>query len=390
MHDPDAPAPERRLRVLQIGTEWFTARTFGGVERVYSGLFASLPGAGIDALGVVAAPDDVAVLTDNRVRSFAPAGASLPARLRGVRRTVARLLREEPVAVVACHFALYGLPVLDRLGDRPLAMHFHGPWADESARDGQRRAAVAAKRLVERAVYRRAQRVIVLSRAFAALAVRDYGIAEDRVRVVGGSVDLPRFAVAQTRAQARDALGWPDDRPILFTARRLFGRMGLHQLVEAMALVRRDVPEVLLHVAGRGPLLPALQQQVQALGLEGNVRFLGFVPEADLPLAYRAADINVMPSEALEGFGLSAAEGLAAGTPSMVTPVGGLPEVVSGLSPALVFRSGGAHDLADGLASALQGRIPLPDSEACRAHAAACFSPSACAERIAAAYREIA
>jgi glycosyltransferase involved in cell wall biosynthesis len=106
-------------------------------------------------------------------------------------------------------------------------------------------------------------------------------------------------------------------------------------------------------------------------------------------MAYRAANINVLPTDMLEGFGLSAAEALAAGTPSMVTPVGGLPEVVSGLSSDLIFRSGSSEDLADGLIAALHGGIRLPDSKACRSYAATRFDPLLSARHIADVYREV-
>ena len=76
-----------------------------------------------------------------------------------------------------------------------------------------------------------------------------------------------------------------------------------------------------------------------------------------LPLAYRAADLTVVPTVALEGFGLIAVESLAAGTPVLVTPVGGLPEVVAALSPALVLAATGSAPLADAVIRADQSLL---------------------------------
>ncbi len=53
-----------------------------------------------------------------------------------------------------------------------------------------------------------------------------------------------------------------------------------------------------------------------------HVRLLGFVSDADLPLAYRAADLSIVPSQALEEFGVITLESLAAGMPVLVTLVG--------------------------------------------------------------------
>jgi glycosyltransferase involved in cell wall biosynthesis len=91
---------------------------------------------------------------------------------------------------------------------------------------------------------------------------------------------------------------------------------------------------------------------------------------------------------ALEGFGLITVESLASGTPVLVTPVGGLPEAVAGLSQDLVLPSTGADAIADGLSKALDGAIRLPDSDACRAYARANFDSPVIAARVASVYHE--
>jgi glycosyltransferase involved in cell wall biosynthesis len=128
---------------------------------------------------------------------------------------------------------------------------------------------------------------------------------------------------------------------------------------------------------------------VEQRGLQNHVRFLGFVADEMLPHLYRAADLSVVPTRALEGFGLVAAESIAAGTPALVTPIGGLPEVVSGLSPNLIFASPEALDLAEGTVQALLGRVAMPSDIACRAYVQANFTSALMAERTAAVYREL-
>jgi len=68
-----------------------------------------------------------------------------------------------------------------------------------------------------------------------------------------------------------------------------------------------------------------------------------------------------------------AAESLAAGTPVLVTPVGGLPEAVRALCPQLVLAGAGRRDLAQGIADAVTGALRLPSSEQCRAYAQSRF-----------------
>jgi glycogen synthase len=107
-----------------------------------------------------------------------------------------------------------------------------------------------------------------------------------------------------------------------------------------------------------------------------------------LPMAYRAANLTVVPSVAFEGFGLTVVESLAAGTPALVTPVGGLPEVVRDLSPGLVLPAIGTSPLSEGLVTALTRESSLPDAEACRAYALARYDWSVIAGRVRGVYAE--
>jgi glycogen synthase len=377
------------LHALQIGMFWEQAGTAGGLDRAYKDILQGLPSAGICVTGIVLGPRAIISFNGGTVHGSAPPDASLHARLLGIRRAVQELKREKKFDLVATHFALYTVAALDQLRDYPLVVHFHGPWSGESAAEGESRLSVGVKRQIEALVYRRAKRVIVLSRAFGDLVSREFNVAQEVVQVVPGQIDVERFRRTETREEARSILGLPMDRPIVLTLRRLVRRMGIDRLIAAMAEVRRIVPEALLCIGGSGNRQPHLQRQAREAGLSGHVRFLGFVPEDELPILYRAADINIVPTVALEGFGLTAAEALAAGTPTLVTPVGGLPEVVAPLSSDLVFRSAASADMAAAITAALRGEIRLPDEVACRTYANERFSPAVALARIADVYREI-
>ncbi len=372
--------------MLQTGLHWLGTGS-GGLDRVFFDMAQALPAFGIEVSGLVVSPDDAAAQTTGRIQTFAPPSAGLFVRLAGARSRIGALVSQQAIDLVAPHFALHVAGALDRIAGLPMVMHFHGPWADEAALDGAGRVSSTVKRWVETRVYRRATRVIVLSCAFADIAIEQYGVRADRVCIVPGAIDLSRFDHGCRREVARQRLGWPLDRPIVLSVRRLAPRMGLDRLIAAMPAVVRAVPEALLFIAGRGGQEAALRRQVSEAGLDGHVSFLGFVPEQDLAMAYTAADLHVVPSIALEGFGLSAAEALAAGTPSLVTPVGGLPDVVSGLSADLVLPSSQTAAIADGIVAALRGASPLPSQEACRLYAAQHFDIARAASQVAAIYR---
>lgn len=335
---------------------------------MYFELLRHLPQSEVAVRGLVAGSSRITRESGQQIRAFALPDARLLVRWRALRRELRRILAEQQPDLVASHFAFYTFPALDLIRSYPLVLHFHGPWALEAQAEAERGLTVGIKTALERTVYRRGTCLITLSHAFRKVLHRHYGVPEDRIRVVPGGVEVRRFATALTRREAREQLGWPQDRPTLVTVRRLTRRMGLESLIGAIKEVRERVPEILLLIGGKGRLSRELSARVLSLGLEKNVRFLGFVSDEQLPLAYRAADLTVVPTVTLEGFGLIAVESLAAGTPVIVTPVGGLPEVVRDLSPALILPGTGVRSLAEGIGAALTGELSLPSARTCEGY----------------------
>ena len=355
------------LTTLQSGMGWFPQQA-GGLNRMYHNLVRTLPALGVRVHGLVAGTGSVSELAGGTVTPFASPDAPLMSRWWAARREAKRVLRDVEPALVASHFALYSASWLDLIGDRPFVVHFHGPWAAEGAVEKAPSPVTRLKHYIERRVYARADRLIVLSDAFGQILQNAYDIPGDRIVRIPGGVDAAAFAPNASPMEARIRLDWPLNRPIVLAVRRLAPRMGLETLIDAMADVRRDVPDVLLLVAGTGPLDSSLIHRIRERGLAQHVRLLGFIPDADLPYAYRAATLSVVPTVALEGFGLITIESLAAGTPVLVTPVGGLPEVVAPLSDELVCTGTNRHDLADGLRRALLVPEVLPRTDACQSY----------------------
>jgi glycosyltransferase involved in cell wall biosynthesis len=362
-----------QIRTLQIGNDWFGERQ-GGLNRFYSELLRHLPETGVNVRGMVAGSNSVERDTAGVVTGFSSPKEPLIRRLLAARKTGTTLLAEQNTNLIAVHFALYAIPLLGHLRKVPTVVHFHGPWSAESGVEGHSSLSSRVQKSMEQLVYSRGQRLIVLSQAFQKILVERYGIPEDRVRLVPGGIDSARFNDRLTRQEARIRLGWPTDRPIVLAVRRQMKRMGLENLVDAARQVVQKVPEVLILLAGSGPLSSELQQRIAAHGLQDHVKLIGRVDDADLPTAYRAADMSVVPSQALEGFGMITLESLASGTPVLVTPVGGLPEVITPFAPECVFSSTETEVIAELLIDFLLGKRTLPSSERCRSYATDKFS----------------
>jgi glycosyltransferase involved in cell wall biosynthesis len=280
-------------------------------------------------------------------------------------------------AVLDRHFSLYGRPAIDHRGRRhPLVVHFHGPWAEESLAAGASAPAARAKYWLERLRYHGADRFVVLSTGFRDLLVQRYRVPTDRVRVIPPGVDLDRFRLA---AQ-------PAPTPTVLCVRRLERRMGIHVLLRAWPAVVDAHPGARLVVVGTGSAEAELRAQAATAGLTGSVSFTGRAGDAELSRLYEQAALTVVPTVALEGFGLIALESLAAGRAPVVTDCGGLPDSVRELDPSLIVPAGDADALAGRLVRGLDGH--RPDPAACRAHAES-FSWAVAATRHLGLYREL-
>ena len=351
-------------KTLQIGLEWFPERR-GGLNRVYYDCVRYLPPAGIEICGLVAGSSNVELDSNGLVKTFGSAKISLVQRCIKLRQSVARLLAENDCDLIVSHFALYTFPAIDLFAERPLVTHFHGPWALESGVESDKNLAIKVKKWMEKSVYKRSQKFIVLSQAFRDILHQEYQVPLEQIYIVPGGVDLNRFDIKVSPVNARNQLNWHPDRPTIFCIRRLAKRMGLENLITAMAEVCKVYPDVLLYIAGKGELAATLQTQITDLGLDDNVKLLGYVSDEDLPVCYRAANFSVVPTVALEGFGLIVIESLAAGTPVLGTPIGGIPEILRPFSEDLVFAGIETQQLAQGIIEALSGDRILPSSKAC-------------------------
>ncbi len=376
------------MKTLQLGTSWFLEEA-GGLARVYYGCINYLPLVGVEVSGLVAGSDRVKQSSAGKVETFASADSSTWQRSLSLRKAVNRTLASSHYDLVATHFALYSLPALDILGDLPLVMHFHGPWALESKAEGGGRLSTCVKLAIEKLVYKRANGFIVLSEAFRQVLHKTYNVPLEKIFIVSGGIDTKEFDVNLSISQAREKLGLPQDRQIILCVRRLVQRMGLENLISAIALVKRQHPDVLLLIAGKGAIAGALRSQIQELQLENHVQLLGFVPDHDLPMAYRAAELSIVPTISLEGFGLIVIESLAAGTPVLGTPIGGIPEILQPFESDLILEGSTTEQVAKGLIEALSGQRKMPTSEACQTYVRQNYDWNVIARQIKSVYQEV-
>jgi len=205
---------------------------------------------------------------------------------------------------------------------------------------------------LERHAVSRAAALIVLSEFSRDVLVSRHPDAAPKIhRVEGGVADVFFGTPDEPRETVRHRYGLAQDGALLVTVRRLEPRMGVDELVRAVA--RLESTDFVLVVAGDGMERERLGRLTEELGVAGRVRFAGRLPESDLRSLYAAADLFVLPTVAYEGFGMSTVESLASGTPVLGTAVGATPEILTALDPALVVESADPDRLAAGIEGAL-------------------------------------
>jgi glycosyltransferase involved in cell wall biosynthesis/SAM-dependent methyltransferase len=324
-----------------------------------------------------------------RVRQFAVSrrsiGRFITSSILGARRTTADELARQPADVLHLHQPLAGYGALaSRAGRRlPGLYSFYSPapleYRSRRGMTGRHRAGLAGATgtamlwAFERACLRRVALVHVLSDFAATQVWKLYAVPQERIVKIPGAAATELFQPAADRGAVRRALGITPDRPLLLTVRNLESRMGLDNLLRAMSIVKSQRLDAMLLIGGAGSLRKVLEAQSRELGLADHVTFLGFVPDAELPRYYQAADVFVLPTRELEGFGLVTVEALACGTPVLGTPIGATPEILGPLCASLVFDGTSAEALAEGLGRFLADKTRDPESyerlrSACRAH----------------------
>jgi glycosyltransferase involved in cell wall biosynthesis len=292
--------------------------------------------------------------------------------LRNTMRIYERINAESPVDVLSIHESQLGYSLARSPVGRAVCQvpTFHAPvflefrlntaWRINSEPSAIKRLGLRAteppleywQRRFEGGVLRAADGIVVLSQYTRSHIENHFpSVDTDRVRIIPSGVDVERFRPAPDRRAVRERLGLDPDAIHLLTVRNLSPRMGLENLVRAMpAVLERagtDGLRLSLTICGDGALRSTLESLARELGVAEAVRFAGRVSDDDLVAHYQAADLFVLPTEAMEGFGISTVEALAANLPVVGTPAGATPEILSNIDERLLTRDTSHVAIAD-------------------------------------------
>jgi glycosyltransferase involved in cell wall biosynthesis len=178
-----------------------------------------------------------------------------------------------------------------------------------------------------RAEMARAEAVVTVSEYNRGYLSRQFAsTANGKVRCIYNGLDLHQFTV--DRSRPLDA-----GPPLILSVGRLIEKKGLGDVLAAAEILRRRGRSFRVEMIGAGPLRPALEAQVQRLGLQDRVAFLGAQPQEAVHLAYQRATIFALPCVVTaegdrDGIPTVLLEAMASGVPVVATSVSGIPEVI--------------------------------------------------------------
>lgn len=277
--------------------------------------------------------------------------ALVPFFLLGEVLAASKAIREHKPDVIHAHWMIpQGIAALVARcaagrGETPLVCTSHG--ADLFALRGGMAARLKAW------VLRSAAVVTVVSAVMKVQALRLHA-EPDKVRVMPMGVDARERFVPDARVARASG-------EVLFVG-RLVAKKGVAQLLQAFALVKRDVQGARLTVIGAGPLRAELEAMASTLGILAEVAFAGAIANAELVDHYRRAAVLVVPSVVArdgdqEGLGLVIAEALACGCPVVASDLPAIADLIQDGATGLLAREGDPQDLAEKILSVLRNPV---------------------------------
>jgi glycosyltransferase involved in cell wall biosynthesis len=320
-----------KIRVLHV----IDHLGYGGAPFVVKGIVERMPADRIESIVCALRPNPKSLPIEAQVitlkgRKYSPAAIW----------SIANICKNHQIDILHAHLqkAVIASLLATYLCPSRLILHEHGPIF--------RRGAGCLYRRLIRLLGSRADVIIANSEAAKSAVQRTVRAAEVPIAVVPNFVDLQQFDPDRyDRASVKESLGLDPNKCVIGFVGRLDRAKGADLLVKAAAILRSQEDSYRFLVVGDGPERECLEDHVQKLRLDRIVILTGL--RENTAAIMRAFDVGVVPSRR-EAFGIAALEMMRMKVPVIVSPVGGLPELVrdgetgvvlSQLSPEAIAQS---------------------------------------------------
>ena len=180
---------------------------------------------------------------------------------------------------------------------------------------------------------------------------RLFGLPYDKINVIPNGVNLQLFSNVNVDYDFRRQYAMDNEKIILYVGRLVYEK-GIQNLIAAMPKILDRYHDSKLIICGRGGMIDDLREQVKYLGIDNKVYFAGYCDSKKMQKMYKCADVAVFPST-YEPFGIVAIESMLSGTPTIVSDVGGLNEIIEHGVTGMKSYAGNANSIADSVLSLL-------------------------------------
>ena len=198
-----------------------------------------------------------------------------------------------------------------------------------------------------------AWKVIVCSHFMKEEVRRLFQLPADKVTVIENGV-RPKLFQAEYSEEFRSSFASPEE-DLIFYIGRIVREKGIQVLIQALDELLKDNPSTKLVIGGKGHFVEDLKRQAGYLGISDRIFFTGFISDEERNKLYQAAQVAVFPS-LYEPFGIVALEGMAAGTPTIVSDVGGMSEVVENGVNGIKVEPNNPHKLSEAIKYVLNNK----------------------------------
>jgi len=151
-------------------------------------------------------------------------------------------------------------------------------------------------------------------------AMERLGVPPEKIRLIYFGVDTRKFTPGQKSETLKAKLRIYNS-PTMISLRNLDPIYDVETLIKSAPLVLNEIPETRFLIAGKGSEEKRLRELAKSLDVEDNVKFVGFIPNDELPLYLNTVDVCVSTSLSDAGIAASTAEAMACGLPVVITDV---------------------------------------------------------------------
>jgi UDP-glucose:(heptosyl)LPS alpha-1,3-glucosyltransferase len=183
----------------------------------------------------------------------------------------------------------------------------------------------------------RIKKIIANSRRGKEEILRHYGVPAEKIEVIHNGVDLDFFHpgnIPLYRKSLRKEFRVPAEAPVILFLGSGFPRKGLGGLIDSLPMVKKEIPQVVLMVAGRDRI-QEYRERARRRSCERNVLFLG--PTQRAKEFYATCDLFALPT-IYDPFSNACLEAMASGIPVLTTPMNGVAELIEDGKNGFVVR----------------------------------------------------